>query len=327
MGRADFTASLDAKTVMKPLLTISFLCTWTGASLLVLDVAVAAEGPLPALRLALLDFEDQAGFQAEWHLSRDVPDLLGRYLDADDAVSVIPAKEVEAVQLNKQFKKYHGIDRAVRLGQSLDADVVITGIVEKLGMRRMTVGNPNLAGYKSYNSVVHLSQVQLIRVATGEIVETLETLRDSTEKSYGLDLFGRPREQDRVFRELFKVDFGSERFFELAFGQLVDIAFRDLSSQMITSLTERPPIDLSGAQAQVLAVEADEVYLGIGILDRVEYGDVLPLYDKEVRIALVRVHQLIGPHLCKAEVVEKFGVIDTGLRIGQRLSRNSKEDN
>ena len=292
-----------------------------------LDAAIAAEGPLPTLRLALLDFEDRVGFQAEWHLSRDVPDLLGRYLDADDAVFVIPPAEVEAVQLDKQFKKYYGIDRAVRLGQSLAADVVITGVVEKMGMRRTTVGNPNLAGYKSYNSAIHLSQVQLIRVATGELVETFETLRDSTEKSYGLDLFGRPRKQDRVFRELFKVDFGSERFFELTFGKLVEVAFRDLSSQMITSLTERPPIDLSGAQAQVLAVEADEVYLGIGILDRVEYGDVLPLYDKEVRIALVRVHQLIGPHLCKAEIVEKFGVIDTGLRIGQRLSRSAKEDN
>ena len=307
-------------------LLILFFCTWVGPNLLVLDVAVATEGPLPALRLALLDFEDRAGFPAEWHLSRDVPDLLGQYLDADDAVSVIPPEEVEVVQLDKQLKKYYGIDRAVRLGQSLDADVVITGVVEKMGMRRVTVGNPNLAGYKSYNSAIHLSQVQLIRVATGKIVETFETRRDSTEKSYGLDLFGRPRKQDRVFRELFKVDFGSERFFELTFGKLVDVAFRDLSSQMITSLTERPPIDLSGAQAQVLAVEADEVYLGIGILDRVEYGDVLPLYDKEVRIALVRVHQIIGPHLCKAEVVEKFGVIDTGLRIGQRLSRNAKED-
>ena len=28
-----------------------------------LDVAIAAEGPLPTLRLALLDFEDRAGFQ------------------------------------------------------------------------------------------------------------------------------------------------------------------------------------------------------------------------------------------------------------------------
>lgn len=298
-------------------LTILLFCTCTYA---------AAESPLPTLRLALLDFEDRAGFQAEWQLSREVPELLGRYLDADDAVFVIAPKEVAAVQKDEQLKKHRGLDRAVRLGQRLNADVVVTGVVEKLGMRRVTVGNPNLAGYKSYNSAVHLSQVQLIRVATGEIVETFETLRDSTEKSYGLDLFGRPRKQDRVFRELFKVDFGSERFFELTFGKLVDVAFSDLSSQMITSLTERPPIDLSGEQAQVLAVEADEVYLGIGILDRVEYGDVLPLYDKEVRIALVRVHQLIGPHLCKAEVVEKFGAIDTGLRIGQRLSRNAQGD-
>ena len=288
-----------------------------------LDAAVA--GPLPPLRLALLDFEDRAGFQAEWHLPRDVPDLLGRYLDADDALSIIPTEEVAAAQLDKQFKPYRGMDRAVRLGHFLEADVVVTGIVEKMGMRRVTMGNPNLAGYKSYNSVVHLSQVQLIRVATGELVETFETLNDSTEKSYGLDLFGRPRQQDRAFRELFKVAFGSERFFELSFGKFVELTFRDLSSQMITSLTERPPIDLSGEQAHVLAVEADEVYLGSGTLDRVEHGDVLPLYDKQNRVALVRVHQIIGPHLCKAEVVEKFGAIATGLRIGPRLSRNEAD--
>ena len=81
MGRAGRLSGDHTKTVMKPLLTILFFCTWTGADLLALDMALAAEGPLPPLRLALLDFEDRAGFQAEWHLSRDVPDLLGQYLD------------------------------------------------------------------------------------------------------------------------------------------------------------------------------------------------------------------------------------------------------
>ena len=93
---------------------------------------------------------------------------------------------------------------------------------------------------------------------------------------------------------------------------------------------DRPPIDLSGDQAVVLAVEVEEneVYLGIGHADGLEYGDILPLGKEGEQVALVRVHQLIGPHLCKAVVLEGGDGVETGLRIGQRVSRKKriKED-
>jgi len=39
------------------------------------------------------------------------------------------------------------------------------------------------------------------------------------------------------------------------------------------------------------------------------------------------VNQIIGSHLCKARIVEGAAEIETGLRIGQRLSRQELETN
>jgi hypothetical protein len=250
----------------------------------------------------------------------DVPTLLGQYLSDEATISVVPMDSVKTALSEERLRKLRGVARAIGLGRCVEVDLVIIGRVERFGMRRLTAGDPNLIGYKSYTSQIDLRDVQLIKVVTEEIVETFEVSRDSTERPLGLDLFGRPRRQDREFRELFAVDFGSERFYELPLGRLAADTFRDLSTQIIRAVTERPPIDLSGERAVVLSVEDNEVYLGIGSQDRVEPGDLLPLYSGETQIALVKVHQILGSHLCKAQVVEQAGPIEVGFRIGQRVS-------
>ncbi|MEE2657860.1 MAG: hypothetical protein VX733_05095 [Candidatus Latescibacterota bacterium] len=290
----------------------------------------ASERPAPVrlapLRLALLDFEDLAGFQGEWTLAQNVPELLGRYLDGEDVFDVIPRGRVVEAQASSDVANLLGRHRAVAVGRQLEADIVIHGVVETFGMRRTSAGDPNLAGYKSYRSVVGLSEVEVIRVATGQLIGTVEVMRDSTERPLGLDLFGRPRRQDREFRELFTLKFGSERFFELPLGTVTDAAFTDLQRDIATLLGDRPPIDLSSGKAVVLAVDEDEVYLGIGVDDNVEYGDLLPLFGDDParvddRIGLVQVREVIGPHLCKAEIVEGSELVEAGSRIGQRISR------
>ena len=276
----------------------------------------------PPLSIALLDFEDRAGFQGRWNLARDVPEFLGRHLDEEDAFDVVSAKRVEAAQADPQVAGLEGRDLALAAGRLLGADIVIRGVVETFGMRRVTAGDPNLAGYKSYHSRVRIEEVEVIRVATEEVLGTVETNRDSTETPLGLDLFGRPRRQDREFRELFHLDFGSERFFELPLGTIAGAAFEELRREIASLLMERPAIDLTGENAVVLAVDHDEVYLGIGIDDNVEYGDLLPLYRDSLRVALVKVSEVIGPHLSKATIVDGADRVETGSRIGQRLPRS-----
>jgi hypothetical protein len=274
----------------------------------------------PPLSIALLDFEDLAGFQGSWTLARDVPEFLGRYLDGEDAFDVVPPQRVVEIQAHPRLSGLEGRDLAVAAGRLLDADIVIRGVVETFGMRRVTAGDPNLAGYKSYHSRVHIEDVEVIRVATEQVLGTVEASRDSTETPLGLDLFGRPRRQDREFRELFHLDFGSERFYELPLGMAADAVFEELRTEIAAVLIDRPAIDLTSDNAVVLAVDEDGVYLGIGVDDNVEYGDLLPLYRDGLRVALVKVSEVIGPHLSKATIVDGDKV-ETGSRIGQRLSR------
>lgn len=291
-------------------------------------VDALAEEPLAILplRLAFLPFVDEAGFQGRWELAREVPDLLGQHLAREGALSVVPMDSVEVVLRIAKPHRQEERGRALDLGKRLGADLVITGRVQTFGVRRFSAGDPNSIGYKSYRSQIEIADVQLIRVATGEVVETFAVARDSVERPFALDLFGRPRQQDQEFRELFEVEFGSPRFYELPFGQLVDGVFADLSARIVHTLVERPPLDLDDGQALVLAVDAQGVYLGIGSENRVEYGDLLPIYRGEIQIAVVEVDQIIGPRLCKARIVDGKGEIGPGNRIGQRLSRKRSGD-
>jgi hypothetical protein len=303
---------------------VARLRRWLPAILLASALGPAADEEIaqpPPLSIALLDFEDRAGFQGRWKLARDVPEFLGRYLDGEDAFDVVSAERVVEAQADPGLSGLQGRDLAVAAGRLLEADIVIQGVVETFGMRRVTAGDPNLAGYKSYHSRVRIGEVDVIRVATEQLLGTVEVSRDSTETPLGLDLFGRPRRQDREFRELFHLEFGSERFYELPLGIVADAAFEELRRQIGALLTERPPIDLTSDNAVVLAVDGTEVFLGIGLEDNVEYGDLLPLYQDSLRVALARVSEVIGPHLSKAVIVDGAARVEAGSRIGQRLSR------
>ena len=277
------------------------------------------ESASPRLRIALLPFEDRAGFQGKWNLATDVPALLGRYLAGTAPVHIVPMDTVELAG-KEMWDDPENIESLAQVGRDLEADIVIAGRVDRFGMRRFTAGDPNLIGYKTYTSQIELSQVRLIRTASREEVDVLDISRESRERPLGLDLFGRPRQQDREFRELFELEFASDRFFELQLGELTDAVFKDLGTRIIRTLVERPPIDLSGETAMVLSVEDGEVFLGIGSQNQVEHGDRLPIYNRGGgQVALVEVNGVLGSQLCKALIVERDGAIEPGFRIGQRV--------
>jgi hypothetical protein len=298
---------------------------WAGILVFGLVVAGQAQAPVETsgarpLRIALLPFDDRAGFQGEWNLATDVPALLGKYLSEAAPVVIVPMDTVGAVAKERKLENYEYIKDVARLGRLLEADVVIVGTVDGFGMRRKTAGDPNLISYKAYESKIKLSNVRLIRVANEDEIDAFDVADKSEERPLGLDLFGRPRKQDREFRELFTVEFGSERFYELQLGKLTADVFGDLSTRILRTLVERPPIDLSGETAKILSVDDDEVFLGIGSQDHVEYGDVLPVYDEEgEQIALVEVNEVLGSQMSRARVVERAGPVLVGSRLGQRV--------
>ena len=295
--------------------TMSFLETYSG------QVLSSYPEARMTLRVAVLTFEDQAGFQGKWELGRDVPGLLGKYLSREGVIFVVSRDSVELAEESEEAKRLHGAHRAAHIGERVGADYVISGSIEAFGVRRVVAGDPNLMGYKSYSYRIDLRNIEMMRTGDRDIVKSFDAEKDSVSRPFEFNLFGRPGDQEREFKQLFTVDFDSEEFYKLAFGRFVASTFKDVGAQLVEALVDRPAIVLSGDQAKVLAVDDTRVFLGIGSEDLLEQGDLLPLLQGKTEVGLVKVEKIIGSHLSRAIILDggDFG-IKTGMRIGQRVS-------
>ena len=274
---------------------------------------------VPPLRVLLLPFDDDAGFQGDWDLSVDVPQLLGAYLSETSGVEVVTKDSIGHSTYKKICTEGITVGSAGHsVALELGIDVLITGRIKKFGVRRAMAGDPNLIGYRSYTYSIELSDIDLIQVDSDIVLATLSAKEDSVERPIQFDLFGKPRVQDLEFRELLTVPFASKRFFELSFGKHAERVFKDISDHIVQTLLEREPLVLTDS-AKVLAINGEEVFLGIGKDNLVQHGDVLPLLDSGQHVGIVRVKQILGPHLSKAIVVDHNQPIHAGLGVGQRL--------
>ena len=104
----------------------------------------------------------------------------------------------------------------------------------------------------------------------------------------------------------------------MAFGIHVQNVFEELTTSIVGELLHRDPIVL-GETAKVLAIDGEEVFLGLGKEDLVQHGDTLPLLELGNQVGVVKVKQILGPHLSRAIVVDRSQPLKAGLVIGQRL--------
>ena len=114
---------------------------------------------LPPIRVAMLSFEDQAGFQGKWQLSRDVPRLLGMHLDNVPGILVVSSDSLSNVQSGDPNATQSGRLRR-SISQRLGADVLIRGNVGNL--LATVAGDPNTLSYKSYTHSVWLDEIGVI---------------------------------------------------------------------------------------------------------------------------------------------------------------------
>ena len=294
--------------------------------------------------MAVLSFSDEAGFQGAWDLGQEVPRFLGEHLTGMSSLQVVDADSVWAAEKDSRSDGKRGRDLAIAVGEKLQADFVVTGVVSACGIRRVVAGDPNLGGYRSFTYAIGLEDVDLTRTSTSTVVRTISVVRDSVIRPLELNLFGRPTSLDREFEQLLKIDFGGEEFDELQFGRYVRGALDDLAATIVSTIYDRRPLILSREGAKVLAVDGERIFLGIGLDDYLEIGDILPILDEVgVRVALVEVVEIIGPHLSSAtlrsrkvtedlqatgeSVGDLVGVIEVGYRLGQRLAPDALNQN
>jgi len=268
-------------------------------------------------RVAILPFEDRSEFRGTWELDREIPRLWGRILAQDSSCVVISLDSVD-VALGRDGLEKEDAAALIRAGGVLRADLVVTGTVEEYNLSRLSVGDLNLGGYRSYSALVKLGKVRVFRTSDGVRIGVIGSERKITDRDVALDLFGGLRERDREFFHLDTIAFGSDRFRGTVIGTATHQVLEDLTEQF-RGLIALPPIRLPpGRSPTLLTIQGKEGYLDVGSRDGVVVGHTLEVLaptesaGADTVVGTVRITTVIGAHLSKVRIL--YGA--PGMRAG-----------
>ena len=278
-------------------------------------------GPRPDF-VAVIPFVDESGFrEGGWNVEYEMANLLSVELESIPEWRVVPFIAVAELTLEQ------GVDNeaeALEIGRQLGADVVLLGLLQDYDMRRLSVGDPLVGGYKSYTAIAQM-QVRVMRVLEGDEMGVAETLRELNDRDLGLDLLGKPREQDTQFAGLKDVEFGSEEFRQTLLGRATVEAIDDLI-QKIAAVFQPGGIEIAGISPEIISVYGDDIYCNLGSehglrprfrfavhpnADRVQADGLDPLQS----VAVVEVAEIIGARLSSLRVLSEMGSIKPGDRL------------
>ncbi len=278
-------------------------------------------GPRPDF-VAVVPFVDKSGFrEGVWNIEYELANMLSAELVAGRNWEVVPFDAVAELALESGFASH---DQALSIGRQLAADFVIMGLLQDYDMRRLSVGDPLVGGYKSYSAVAQM-RVEIARVDDGSAVGQAEAQRDLTDRDVGLDLLGKPREQDLQFASLKEVAFGSEAFRQTLLGQATVEAVGELVHKVVAAF-EPEGLVFEGDAPEVIAVYSEDIYANIGSAhgirprlrffvypsnERIKAEELAP----EESVALVEVTEIISTRLASLRVIRASGEIKAGDRL------------
>ncbi len=278
-------------------------------------------GPRPDF-VAVVPFVDESGFrEGVWNIEYELANMLSTELAAVRKWQIVPFDAVAELAMEWGFASH---EQALAIGRKLEADFVITGLLQDYDMRRLSVGDPLLGGYKSYSAVAQM-RVEITRVDDGSAIGQAETQRDLTDRDVGLDLLGKPREQDLQFASLKEVAFGSEAFGQTLLGQATVEAVGELVNKVAAAF-EPEGLAFAGDAPEVIAVYREDIYANIGSThgvrprlrffvypgnERIEAEGLAP----EESVALVEVAEIISTRLASLRVIRTTGEIKAGDRL------------
>ena len=215
-------------------------------------------------------------------------------------------------------------EEVFEIGHLLEADVVLLGVVEDYDLKRVSMGDPLLGGYKSYTGVASL-YIQALRVADESRIGAAESDQELTDRGVGLDLLGKPREEDIEFFGLDEMIFGSEEFRATVIGQATMAAAEDVIGQLM-ALFRPSELRLDGRVPEIISVYGTDVFIDIGSESGVRAGNRFVVYpglqrsqeegaDAQMLLGVIEIREIIGARLSSVRVLEGRDYI----RVGDRL--------
>lgn len=278
--------------------------------------------------VAVLPFIDESGFRKDiWDLGWEMARMLSQEAVASAQWRVVPYEAVDELMGKRRVLSMEAL---LELGRQLEADILFLGTIDDYDMRRLSVGDPMLGGYKSYVGAAAM-RVGALRVVDGTDLGMVVSERETSDRDLGLDLLGKPRDQDVQFADLRTMEFGSTRFRESLLGQATLAAMEEIISGM-ESLFEPEDLKLDGHMPEVLSVYGEDVYINIGSENGLHVGyrfSVFPGFGRVakddpqalVRLGVVEVKEVIGNRLSSVRIIEGGQAI----RAGDRLSAYRQE--
>ena len=272
--------------------------------------------------IAVMLFVDESGFRkGVWDLEQEMPHLFSSRISAQPDWRVVPYEVVKEVRGgNKKFDT----EDALAAGRRMEADILLFGTLVDYDMRRIRVGDPLLGGYKSYTGVAEI-EMRALRVADGSEMGSISARQEPIDRGLGLDLLGKPREQDLQFARLDQIDFGSERFEATVIGQATLAVMDDLANQLVELL--RPSgLKLGRQPAEILSVYGDEIFINLGSDNALRLGYRFAVFpgperavpnagDVSQRLGVVEVVDIIGGRVSKVRILEKRSELAAGDRL------------
>ena len=280
----------------------------------VLPTSVNSGARVETRRIAILPFEDRSGFRGKWELDREIPALWGQILAQDSSFVIIPFDSVEVLIGEKRAETLDA-RRVSQIGRALNAGFLVAGTVEDYNLSRLSVGDLNLGGYKSYSASVKLGDVRAFRASDGVGLGRIGSEKKVTDRELGLDLFG-PRERDREFFHLDAIVFGSDRFRNTVIGAVTVQVLEELTEKL-KGLIALPPLPPDLAPA-LLSVQGETGYIDVGSRDGVVVGHTFEVYapeehtDTDTIVGKVRVTTVVGAHLSKVRILSGSERIEPG---------------
>ena len=164
-----------------------------------------------------------------------------------------------------------------------------------------------------------------MRVEDGNRLGTVEAERELIDRDLGLDLLGKPREQDVQFTGLKEVSFGSEEFRQTVLGKATLETIDELL-QKLTGLVHPRQLKLGGQSPEILSAYGADVYINLGSENGVRGGyrfQVLPglqrvreeELDPRRRVGVIEVKEIIGARLSSVRILEGEETIRAGDRL------------
>lgn len=274
------------------------------------------------LVVAVLPFADESGFRpGVWDLGPEMARLVRTEMAAEDRWAVVREEEAATAGLERKTR-----DRAAvaEWGRQVQADVVLAGRLTGYELRRFSVGDPLLGGYKAYSAKAELA-VDAVWIDSGTATP-LQARQELSERGAAVELLGKPRAADQEFERMPELAFGSAEFRASLLGRATTAAVAELLAQLDQAV-DRRAAEGSAARGELLSVEGAEVFLSVGreagawvgqryrvepswAEDHAATGDPATTGPDEARPEIVV--EVVGARLSRGRILDETATVQPG---------------